>query len=285
VVDRPTVAALRRAGCVAAEEEAAELVEAAAGDRARLQALVARRCTGEPLAWVTGWVRFCGERVLVHPGVYVPRWQSEPLAAAALSRLPEGGTAVDLCTGSGALAVVLTRRRPSARVLATDLDRRAVACARANGVDARCADLSVGPCAGLPAGLAGQVDVVTAVVPYVPTGALQWLPRDVLAFEPRRALDGGPDGTRWLARAAAAAAPLLRPGGSLLLEIGGTQDELLAPALDGLGYGPADILEDEDGERRGLCCRRRQDGSTASAPASSTPANASAPAGTVWGGR
>ena len=270
-VRQAVVAALRRAGCVAAEEEAEELAAAADGDGERLAQLVARRVTGEPLAWLTGSVRFCGETVLVHPGVYVPRWQSEPLAEEAVSRLASHGCAVDLCTGSGALAVVLARRRPSARVLASDLDRRAVACARANGVDAYQGDLAT----GLPAGLEGQVDVVTAVVPYVPSGELRLLPRDVLAFEPHRALDGGPDGTRTLVRAAAAAADLLRSGGSLLLELGGTEDELLRPVLEGLGYGDVEVLVDEDGERRALCCRRRHHGTAAAPAARSSPPTAS----------
>src|SRR4051794_37235078 len=124
---------LERNGFVAADEEAAELVEAAGGDRDRLDALVARRLTGEPLAWITGWAEFCGERITIHPGVYVPRWQTEPMARRALERLPDGGTAIDLCTGSGAVAAVLSAK--AARVVASDLDPKAVACARANGVE------------------------------------------------------------------------------------------------------------------------------------------------------
>ena len=113
------VAELRAAGCVAAPEEADELLEAAAGDPVRLRALVSRRCAGEPLAWVTGSVRFCGLIVEVWPGVYVPRWQSEHLAEEAARRLPGDGLAVELCAGAGAIASVLGRRRPGARVLAT----------------------------------------------------------------------------------------------------------------------------------------------------------------------
>ena len=88
------------AGCVAADEEAAELV-ASAPDADALDALVARRVSGEPLAWLTGTVRFCGIEVAVDPGVYVPRWQSEALAERASALLPDHGTAVDLATGSG----------------------------------------------------------------------------------------------------------------------------------------------------------------------------------------
>ena len=128
---------LARAGFVAAEEEAQELL-ACGGD---LDALVARRLTGEPLAWITGTAPFCGLWIRVDPGVYVPRWQSEALARHAVERLPEDGVAIDLCTGSGAIAKTLMVNRPGARVVACDVDERAVACARANGVEAYRGDL------------------------------------------------------------------------------------------------------------------------------------------------
>ena len=110
--------------------------------------------------------------------------------------------------------------------------------------------------APLPADLTGQIDVVTAVVPYVPTDQLRLLPRDVVAYEPAGALDGGVDGTRLLVRAVVEAAPLLRPGGSLLLELGGDQPGLLGPALAEAGYSDVEVLVDEDGDPRGVCCRR-----------------------------
>jgi release factor glutamine methyltransferase len=190
--------------------------------------------------------------VLVHPGVYVPRWQSEPMAREAIDRLPAQGVAIDLCTGSGAIAVVLSRQRPNARVLATDTDPLALACARANGIDVVDTDLAQ----DLPPELAGRVDVVTAVVPYVPTEALRLLPRDVLAFEPQGALDGGPGGLTFLLEAAEQSAALLRPGGSLLLEVGGQQAEALTPVLHRLGYATIEPALDEDGDLRALYCRR-----------------------------
>jgi len=249
-----TTSRLRSAGCVAAEDEAAELIDAAAGDRALLDALVSRRCRGEPLAWLVGSVRFCGERVTIHPGVYVVRWQSEPLALEAVRRLPHQGRAVDLCCGSGAIALVMARRRPGARVVASDIDPVAVECARANGIEAYAGDVASGLPTGL--GLTGQVDVVTAVPPYVPTAELRLLPRDTLAYEPRAALDGGPDGTELLQRVVAAAAGLLRPGGSLLVELGGDEAARLRPTLEARGYRDIELLADDDGDLRGLCCRR-----------------------------
>ena len=117
---------MMRNGFVAPDEEAAELLEAAAGDAATLDALVERRLTGEPLAWITGQVEFCGLKIAIHEGVYVPRWHTELVAERAAERLPEHGAAIDLCTGSGAIAKVLMTRRPQARVTASDLDERSV---------------------------------------------------------------------------------------------------------------------------------------------------------------
>ncbi|HWJ97270.1 MAG TPA: HemK/PrmC family methyltransferase [Acidimicrobiales bacterium] len=243
-------AVLAWAGFLAPEAEAAELA-AAADDDAHLAAMVQRRTTGEPLAWITGTTTFCGETLRVDPGVYVPRPQTEPLARAAAGVLPRDGTAVDLCTGSGALAVVLARQHPDARVIGTDLDPAAVRCARANGVEAYEGDLA----AAAPSEVHGQVDLVTAVVPYVPSEALHLLPRDVTAHEPRRALDGGTHGTAILVRAVEAAAGLLRPGGHLVLELGGDQDRRLGATLARLGFTGIRPHHDEDGDLRRLEAR------------------------------
>lgn len=235
---------LAAAGFVAAGEEAEELEQRAAGDAALLDALLARRLTGEPLAWIVGSSPFCGLRVRVDPGVYVPRWQTELLAERAAARLPPGGSAIDVCTGSGALALVLQTRRPRARVTATDLDERCVRCARANGVDAVQADLLDG--------LEGPADVVAGVVPYVPTPELGLLQRDTFTFEEPLAYDGGPDGCDLLRRVVADAAPLLRDGGALLLELGGDQATVLRAALSAAGFTDVVELVDEEGDVRGV---------------------------------
>ncbi|MDQ1397865.1 MAG: release factor glutamine methyltransferase [Acidimicrobiaceae bacterium] len=244
-------ARLAAAGCVAADEEAVELL-AAAVDAVQLEAMVVRRTRGEPLAWVVGSVAFCGLRVKVHAGVYVPRWQTEPLARRAAALLPEGGVAVDLCTGSGAIAGVLQAQSPSAKVLATDVDPAAVACARDNGVDALLGDLDE----PLPAFLLGGVDVLIAVVPYVPTDALHLLPRDVEAYEPRAALDGGDGGLTFLSSVVRRSRRWLRQGGWLLLELGGDQGATVAAEMRAAGFADIAVLEDEDGDARGIEGRR-----------------------------
>ncbi|HET9672996.1 MAG TPA: HemK family protein methyltransferase [Actinomycetota bacterium] len=252
------VDALRRAGCVSPAAEAAELQRAARERSVPIEELVARRVVGEPLAWIVGHVTFLDLRVRVTPGVFVPRPHTELLARRAIELLPSDGIGVDLCTGCGAVAAAMRAARPDAAVHATDVDPVAVACARTNGVDAVLGDLD----APLPPTLRGHVDVVTAVVPYVPTEELPLLPRDVLAHEPRRALDGGPGGTLVLRRAAPAAARLLRPGGAIVLELGGDQAGELSRALEELGFSGLRVLRDADGRARAIEAHRRDEAGT-----------------------
>ena len=241
---------LMAAGCVAADVEAQELI-AVAPDNATLETFINRRTRGEPLAWITGRTRFCGHFLLVDRDVYVPRMQTEELArraAVLLAARGEKGRAVDLCTGSGAVAVHLIAAVPIAVVVAVDSDLTAAACARRNGVSVIAGNL------GEP--LSRRVfDVVTAVAPYVPTADLPFLPADVQRYEPLGALDGGSDGLDLLRRVVASAAGLLRLGGWLLIEVGGDQDGKLAPTLESQGFGAATTWRDLDGDLRGLAAQ------------------------------
>ena len=245
---RTLVSTLATAGFVAPEEEANELLARAGDDDARLEVLLGRRLTGEPLAWITGRISFCDLELRVDPGVYVPRWHTELLARRAAELLPPSGTAVDLCTGTGAIARTLCAAHPGARVQATDTADRAVACARANGVEAYCGDLF----APLPGALEGRVDLVVGVVPYVPTPALALLQRDTLTFESTLSYDGGPDGTDILRRVLTESPRYLRPGGTVLVELGGEEADALSADLSRLGYVDVALLVDDDDDVRGL---------------------------------
>ena len=235
-------------GCLAAEEEAEELAAAARGGDEVLAALVERRTTREPLAWITGTAVFCGCSVAVTPGVFVPRWQSEPLAERAAELLPPDGRAIDLGTGSGAIACVLLDRRPGASVLGTERDPVAAQCARRNGVTVAEGD----PFEAVPTSWKGTVDVIVAVLPYVPTDEIAYLPRDVLAFEPISALDGGDDGLVVVRRAVSEVREWLRDGGHVLFEIGGAQPDALIPMLETARFGTLRVMSDADGDPRGV---------------------------------
>jgi release factor glutamine methyltransferase len=241
---------LRRAGCVAAEEEAADLV-AAAADEAALDEWLARRERGEPPAWIIGHSVFAGRRIRVDQGVFVPRAQSEELARRAGRALPAGGWAIDFCTGTGAIAAYLSAARRGARVIGVDRDLAAARCAGSNGVSVFVGDLD----AAIAPAVNRVFDVVTAVPPYVPSGEIAYLPVDVRDHEPLRALDGGADGLRVSRRVVAAGSRLLRAGGYLFLEAGGDQEPVLQECLKDAGFAAISSWHDEDGDLRGMEAR------------------------------
>ncbi len=239
------VARLRAAGCVFAEDEA-DLLISSAGTPTDLQAMVDRRVDGLPLEHVVGWAQFCGIRVTVAPGVFVPRARTALLVreAAALARSP-GTIVVDLCCGSGAIGAAIAASADRIRLYAADIDPVTVAHARINvapyGGQVFAGDLYT--C--LPGHLRGHVDVLVANVPYVPTEALSLLPAEARLHEPRRALDGGADGLDVLRRVAARAPDWLAPRGHLLVETSGGQADTAVAVLERAGL-TARVVYDED---------------------------------------
>ncbi len=240
------VRTLRAAGCVFAEDEA-RLLRAAAGSPAELAALVGRRAAGLPLEQVLGWAEFCGLRIAVEPGVFVPRRRSEFLvrqAALRLRRLARRAVVVDLCCGSGALGAAL-RDALDGRldVYAADLDPAAVRCAGRNVAPDRVyrGDLFQ----PLPVALRGRVDALVANVPYVPTEEVGLLPPEARLHEPLTALDGGADGLDVLRRVTAEAPAWLAPGGCLLVETSQHQEARAVEAFVASGLRPRLARSDE----------------------------------------
>jgi release factor glutamine methyltransferase len=263
-------ARLAAAGCVSAEAEARwlleEVLELPAGGVATrrreplpppaasaLEAMVERRVAGEPLQYVIGWAPFGALRIKVGEGVFVPRPETELVAyrAAAHLRAAEApATAVDLCTGSGAIACFLREAVPSARVLATEVDGAALAWARRNlgdrGIELLEGDLDE----PLPEELHSKVDVLVANVPYVPSGQIPLLPHDVRVHEPLVALDGGTGGLDIFGRVVERAGRWLAPGGWLVCEIGDDQGEPAAALLAGAGLQEVAVMPDLTGRIR-----------------------------------
>ncbi|MEO6503287.1 MAG: putative protein N(5)-glutamine methyltransferase [Jatrophihabitantaceae bacterium] len=238
------VSALRAAGCVFAEDEARLLLEAARTP-ADLTALVRRRAAGLPLEVLLGWAEFCGVRVAVDPGVFVPRQRTAFLVQQALARAQAGSVVLDLCCGTGALGLAMATALGRLELHASDLDPAAVGCARRN-----LAPLGARVYAGdlyqpLPAMLRGRVEVLVANAPYVPTDAIALMPAEARDHEPRLALDGGPDGVDVQRRVAAGAREWLAPGGSLLIETSRRQAPRTAEAVTGAGLD-ARVLHSEE---------------------------------------
>jgi release factor glutamine methyltransferase len=230
-------ARLRAAGCVFAEDEA-RLFVSAARTPADLVAMVDRRVGGLPVEHVVGWAEFCGLRVAVDPGVFVPRRRTEFLVRQAAALTRPKAVVVDLCCGTGAVGAALIARLDRIELHAADIDPAAVRCARRN----------LGPARGhvyegdldepLPATLRGRVDVLVASAPYVPTQDIGLLPAEARVHEPRVSLDGGVDGLDVVRRVIAVAPRWLVPGGHLLVEMSERQAPQAARVVARAGLIP-----------------------------------------------
>jgi release factor glutamine methyltransferase len=234
------VTQLRRAGCAFAEDEARLLI-GQARDPDELAAMVERRLLGLPLEQVLGWAEFGGLRVMLEPGVFVPRRRTELLAelavvvAAAATPATNGcPVVVELCCGSGAVSAVVLAALDRVELHSCDLDPVAVRCARGNLGER--AHVSQGDLyAALPARLAGHVDVLVANAPHVPDAELALMPREARLHEPPAALAGGVDGLDVLRVVIAGAPGWLAAGGALLVECGAPQVIEVAGLMDGAG--------------------------------------------------
>lgn len=231
-------------------------------ERARFKELINRRVGGWPVAYLVGSRGFYMLTFDVDPAVLVPRPDTEALVLEALKRIkPLTAPAVlDIGTGSGCIAVSLAHQKKDARVTATDISPDALTVARKNaakhGVADRVAFAQGDLFAAVPAGSA--FDLIASNPPYIAQGEFAALAPDVRDHEPRVALDGGPDGLAFYRRIAAAAGPFLKPGGSLLLEIGYTQEAavrgLLAERAE-FEVGPT--LKDMGGHPRVVTAKKR----------------------------
>jgi release factor glutamine methyltransferase len=228
-------AQLRAAGCVFAEEEAA-LLHAEAANAEQLRRMVSERVAGRPLEHILGWAEFCGRRIFLQDGVFVPRQRTQFLVRLAVARAQPGSVVVDLCCGSAAIAAAIAAAIDPAEVHAVDIDAAAVRCARRNIADGHVyrGDLF----APLPHRLRGRVDVLSANVPYVPSREIALLPSESREHEPRASVDGGDDGLDTLRRVTAQVTDWLAPGGQLYLETSAEQAGAAAEAVAAGGLRP-----------------------------------------------
>ncbi|MFN2556406.1 MAG: putative protein N(5)-glutamine methyltransferase [Nitriliruptorales bacterium] len=239
-----TVSKLRAAGCVFAEDEARLLISEARTPT-DLTAMVDRRVAGTPLEHILGWAEFCGVRIAVDPGVFVPRPRTEFLVRQAAALARPGAVVVDLCCGTGAVGVALVTALSKAELYAVDIDPAAAWCARRNVVTVGAQVYEGDLYEPLPATLQGRVEVLVANAPYVPTGAIGLLPSEARVHEPRVALDGGADGLDVVRRVTSAAPRWLAPGGHLLVETSERQATQIAATIAGTGLMPRVVTCDE----------------------------------------
>jgi release factor glutamine methyltransferase len=258
----------------------------------RYLTLLQRRELREPLAYVLGRREFWSLLLAVSPGVLVPRPETEVLVEAALTVLRDAYPAkgngcpwpvhpivLDLCTGTGAVAIALARELPGATIFGTDISRRALRVARRNaethGVADRVTFLRGDLWRALDGqGPGGHVDIVISNPPYIPSGVIPTLMPEV-QWEPRRALDGGPDGLQFHRAIIFEAPQHLRPGGFLLLEIGADQAESVIRLFEESGHFEGTrVLQDLAGRDRVVVARRRTNSrGKIDPPMAETPAN------------
>ena len=194
---------------------------------------VRQRVQRVPVQYILGATAFRELELTVTPAVLIPRPETEVLVDVALELLPTGGRALDLCCGSGAIALSLKRELAEVAVVATDISQAALAVARANG--ASC-ELEIEWLSGdLFAAVEGDFDLVVSNPPYVKSGDLDRLEPEVRDHEPRLALDGGADGLDCYRRIAHQASDHIRPGGYLLLEVGDGQSAEVEKLLAEVG--------------------------------------------------
>lgn len=199
----------------------------------RYREYVRQRLQRVPVQYITGVAAFRHLELTVTPAVLIPRPETEVLVDVALELLPEGGRVLDLCCGSGAVALSLAQEAAAAAVVAADVSAAALEVAKANGqrcglagrVEWHCGDLFT------PLRDTEPFDLVAANPPYVRHGDLAQLAPEVRDYEPHLALDGGEDGLVYYRRIAQEAADFIRPGGHLLLEVGEGQSAAVEDLL------------------------------------------------------
>jgi release factor glutamine methyltransferase len=228
---------------------------------AAFDALVARRCTREPVAYLTGTREFYGRDFHVSPAVLIPRPETELIVDAVLARTTPAGVCriADVCTGSGILAVTLACERPHCAVVATDVSTGALAIARKNAAAHGVTDRVTFIEADLLTIVPGPFDVIVANPPYVPERDAPTLAPDVRAFEPGIALFGGEDGLAVVARLVQQASTRLVAGGLFVMEFGAGQQYDVARHATSAGFEVLEVARDLQGHPRIVVCRLRAD--------------------------
>jgi len=228
------------------------------------QALIARRAAHEPVAYLTGHKEFFGLDFVVTPGVLIPRPETEQLVEIALQILeaeacPDTIAIADVGTGSGAIAITLAMHVQAAHIFAIDVSAAALAAARHNAVRHGVAGRVDCLQGDLLAPLRGAFHLIVANLPYLSRADLAAAPPEVARWEPRLALEGGPDGLAVIRRLLAAAANRLHPAGALLAEIGAGQGaDVLALADQHFPRAAVEIAQDYTGLDRVLVVRLRR---------------------------
>ena len=232
-------------------------------ERSSYKELIRRRAGFEPEAYIVGSKEFWSLTLHVASDVLIPRPETECVVEAVLDHLPahEGVHLLELGTGSGAISIALAHERPHWRFRASDISERAIAMAQANAsrlVPSAAIEFCVGRWFEVIDGTAVQFDVIVSNPPYIPSGQVARLQREISDFEPRQALDGGPEGLDCLTHIIEIAPIHLKPKGWLILEMGHDQQaQVEAIARRSRAYDRIEFRKDYSGYPRVTQLRRR----------------------------
>ena len=267
-----TRAALKRAGVEAYSLEARLLVSHAVGkskeaflrdlrlytsteNEQKINALLQRRLTGEPLAYLIGEWEFYGLPIKVTPDVLIPRMDTEVLVETAVNALvgrKMDARILDLCSGSGCIGCAISHELPAARLVMVDISDRALEVSkqnlrlnRQNRTICLKADALAKPHMSI-----GTFDLIVSNPPYVPSFEILTLDSSVRDYEPLGALDGGEDGLMFYRAIVRNWKGVLRPGGQLMFEVGETQADAVSDLMRGAGFRDIATVEDTAGVRR-----------------------------------
>jgi release factor glutamine methyltransferase len=225
-----------------------------------LKEIVGRRCRREPLHYIIGHVDFCGMNINVGPGVLIPRPETELLVEeviktvgtkqSALSTQHSALKILDLCTGSGCIALSLAKHLPGSSVIGTDISQKALAYARENARRSGIRNVAF-----LEGDLFEPVkdekfDIIVSNPPYIRTSEIRDLQPEIREWEPAEALDGGEDGLAFYRRILAHSGAHLNAGGSLLMELGAEELKEVRVAAESLGFACRAVTKDYAGIER-----------------------------------
>ena len=215
------------------------------------QALIRQRSEGFPVQYLTGSTEFMGLPFLVNEHVLIPRQDTECLVERVLPYV-DGKRVLDVCTGSGCIAIAIAKLGKPFIVHGVDISEEALAVARQNATEL---NASVELFAGdLMTRMDGQYDVIVSNPPYIPPSVIEGLMPEVRLHEPMLALDGGQDGLEFYRRIAGQAVTRLAPNGRLFLEIGCEQAAAVAEILQKQGYREVQVFQDLAGKDRIVQC-------------------------------
>jgi release factor glutamine methyltransferase len=250
--------------------------EVKSADAAKVSRLLQRRVRGEPVQYIIGHVEFLGLTIKVGKGVLIPRPETELLAEEAMKAVTRNGfpvtsqekdlslvtrhsllSVLDLCTGSGCIAMALAKKFPDAEVYGTDISKKALAYAKKSAEANDCKNVTFLEGSLFEAVKHKKFDLIVSNPPYIRSDEIETLQREIRDWEPISALDGGKDGMDFYRRILSSAGDYLNPGGFILLELGYDQSDTVQKLAREQGLKDVGIINDYAGIGRILKARKR----------------------------